>query len=149
MSLTEEILNTIKCCLDAKDHFLKEPLLLKCSHSACKRCIERKKGHEFTCEFPGCGRKYKMKKVDKLQSNTILSELIETHKNDLLEMIKNEFNKIFLNLRDINIEGMIDSNCDIIELEIDLKIESLKNELDNIGDFMRQRVRGLREQMKW
>ena len=147
--LSEETLNSLKCCLDSKDHLLKEALILKCNHSACKRCIEKKLGREFTCEFPGCGKKYKTKKIDKLQQNTEISGLLETHKKEILDMINKEFNKMFLDLRDINIENIIDSNCDIIELEIDIKIESLKNELDVIGDFMRNKLNGLREQMKW
>ena len=44
---------------------------------------------------------------------------------------------------------MIDENCDLIENEIDIKIESLKCELDDLGDFMRRKLKGTREQMKW
>ena len=149
MNLTDDVLNSLKCCLNSKEHFLRDPLILKCNHSACKKCIEKKKGREFTCEFNGCGKKYKMKKVDKLQSNLTIPELLETHKIELIELINTEFSKIFINLCDINIENMIDENCDLIENEIDIKIESLKNELDNLGDFMRRKLRGTRDQMKW
>jgi hypothetical protein len=149
MSLTGDVFNSLKCCLNSKDHFLKDPLVLKCNHSACKPCIEKKKGLEFKCEYNGCGKKYKMKKIDRLQPNEKISELLKTHKIELIEYIKSEFNKMFLNLRDLNIENMIDENCDLIENEIDIKIESLKCELDDLGDFMRRKLKGTREQMKW
>ena len=149
MSLTDDFISSLKCCLDSKDHFLQEPLILKCNHSACKRCIEKKKGHEFSCDFKGCGKKYKMKKLDRLKPNETVSELLTTHKNELIKVIKSEFNKVFLKLREINVENMIDENCDLIENEIDIKIESLKIELDDLGDFMRRKLKGTREQMKW
>ena len=55
---------------------------------------------------------------DRLKAILSHEELLKTHKIELIEYIKSEFNKMFLNLRDLNIENMIDENCDLIENEI-------------------------------
>jgi hypothetical protein len=49
----------------------------------------------------------------------------------------------------MNYEESIKSNIDFVEYEIDIRIESLKIQLDSIGDMFHSRLNDLREKLKY
>jgi hypothetical protein len=41
MSIPEDILKGLKCCLSEDGHYIYEPITLKCGGNACKKCINK------------------------------------------------------------------------------------------------------------
>ena len=66
MSLNE--LNNDILCASSKDHIVKDPIPLACSHGVCKNCLS-KESDAIKCEI--CGKKQKIKNVE----NNLISKI--------------------------------------------------------------------------
>ena len=85
MSLSEILLNQMKCCLDKDGHIAIEPTILKCGKHACRKCITDSKKEFIKCY--GCNGQHEKNKVLD-QRTTILAEtLLHTFLDDLLDYV--------------------------------------------------------------
>ncbi len=67
--LASDLMNELRCNISDDDHFLEDACILSCGHNACKECIKKTKGREFTCQFADCKKKQKIKNLEKLTAN--------------------------------------------------------------------------------
>jgi hypothetical protein len=145
--LSSDVINALRCSLNTSDHFLENAYILPCGHNACMRCIKSMKGRQFECQFQDCKKKQTVKDIGKLTANPTVPILLKMHSKQLYEFVKRDCDKLSNQLENVNFEEVIETNVSLIELDIDVKIESLKAELDNIGENMRLRLKAYREQM--
>lgn len=146
--LSSEIQQILNCCMSKEKHFLNEPIVLDCGHSACRQCIVNKRGCEFKCEFSGCDKTHKMKSLSHLTPNLTVPVLISSYRKEIIETLKGDYENQLILLQDLINGHQIDENCKNLKNEIKSKIESLKTDLDNIGSTMCERVESLKEDMK-
>ncbi len=83
--ISDEILKDYYCSLVNDNHFLSEPCLLTCGHSACRKCIGNKK----TMRCTKC--RTTIKKEGKFVEIKARRDLIEMHVVDLLLKIEERF----------------------------------------------------------
>jgi hypothetical protein len=87
MSSDDELVDSIKCNLNKRDHFLNEALTLPCGHSSCKNCISSENGKRFCCRYPGCNEYHKIRFVDELKPEGTVEALIKRFDKSLKEII--------------------------------------------------------------
>jgi hypothetical protein len=83
MSISDSILNQIKCCLNNEIfHIVNDPVVLKCGANACKACINASTDTMIRCF--GCNGEHT--KVDSLNmpKNILVESVIRFFLNDLL-----------------------------------------------------------------
>jgi hypothetical protein len=73
MSIPENILNQMKCCLYNDGHIVHEPILLKCGANACKKCVSDSTNQILKCNFCNCLHE--------------LNDLLNSPKNELMEYV--------------------------------------------------------------
>jgi hypothetical protein len=87
MSISDYILNKIKCCLNINDmcHVVNDPILLKCGGNACKQCVINSTDTMIKCF--GCNGEHS--KIDSLNlpKNTLVESVIHFFLNDLFKDI--------------------------------------------------------------
>lgn len=168
MPIPKDIMNMIECCINNDGHYVKDAILLTCGANACKKCINELNKKEFKCF--GCKKVHKIDEYQKLLRNPTIDILIEKiYLKDITQVIKNGFNEtlknieskvnfivpytysfysnLFFILKAIDFEEQINKNVEIIEFEIDIKIESLKHQLDQVGDVFREKLKELKNRI--
>ena len=87
--IPDRLLKNCFCSLEDNTHFLNEPLLLPCGHSACKNCINTK--DELKC--------YKCQTINSKNGNfpkiTSFEDIIEMYAEDLLLKVEERFKTSF------------------------------------------------------
>ena len=81
MPIPEALLKEIKCCITNDDHFVEEPILLKCGGNACKKCINDSVEPLIKCYR--CNNKHEKKKMLNLTINTIIETMISSFSEDI------------------------------------------------------------------
>ena len=75
MPLPGALLNQIKCCLSNDGHILIEPVVLKCTGSACKECISDSEEEVIYCY--ACNGKHQKNDLLNATVNTVAKILVE------------------------------------------------------------------------
>jgi hypothetical protein len=88
MPLPENILNSLKCCLDKNGHIIIDPVVFKCKGSACKKCVEEIRNDDVECL--SCNEKHLKRHLLDAPGNIIAETLVKTYLNDLFEYIENK-----------------------------------------------------------
>lgn len=83
MPLENDLINELKCCLSNDGHICIDPVVLKCSGSACNQCISESKSETIECFC--CQDKHEKKECLEAPRNKIADKLINSHLNDFLE----------------------------------------------------------------
>lgn len=102
MSLNEEILKMLKCCLHSDEHIVKEAVLLKCGGNACKSCVSEILDNaayfnKITCYF--CYQTHKPDDLENLNSNPQVSVLIEsTFFNELIAKLDEKYENTMMSI---------------------------------------------------
>jgi hypothetical protein len=95
MSLNEEILKMLKCCLHNDEHIVKEAVLLKCGGNACRSCVDvilenSAYFNNIKCYF--CFQTHKPDDLANLNLNPQVSVLIEsTFFGDLIAKLDEKY----------------------------------------------------------
>jgi hypothetical protein len=83
--IPDKILKNCYCSLEDNTHFLNEPLVLPCGHTACKKCIDT--NDELKCN--------KCQTINKKDANfpksSTSEDLIEMYVEDLLLKVEERF----------------------------------------------------------
>jgi hypothetical protein len=87
MSIPEDILNRIKCCLSDDGHIAIEPIPVSCGAIGCKQCILRSNNEEIDC-YSCRGKNFKITPVIKPNEYSIKSYV-----SDLFEYVKVNLDK--------------------------------------------------------
>lgn len=162
MSIPENVLKEIKCCLSNDDHIVIEPVLLSCDGNACNRCIYSFK--ESLCK--NCSKKHDNDDVLYAPDNKMAKKLVEKYINEIfqdliarLELIKEglrgmlTFINVGIKFRNLIIvfiteESLLDelnAKLEIIENEIDLRVESIVSKAHTYGDELRMELNEFKE----
>ena len=158
MSLNE-LYNDIFCAL-SKDHIVKEPINLACSHGVCKSCFP------IGSDIIECKICETEQKID-AHENIFMKQFIERNLRGLFNKLekqmideKRELKGISILICDskiiflILIDAMEDRNNKLkattvfIEEEIEIRIQSLKDELDNLFEEFKKEVKTHKEEFK-
>jgi hypothetical protein len=83
MSIPENILKELKCCLKKDSHFAYEPVVLKCGSNACKNCIIEAKDDKLRCF--SCGDDHKKSEYLDFKINKVAKSVIKSFLNDLIQ----------------------------------------------------------------
>lgn len=146
------VLNQFKCCLvEEFDHFVTEPYTLPCGGNACKRCINTHSSYSDAV----CKSCFKSHSKDELRQSIPCADAEFLMKNfylkDISKMIADKIKfiidlegifvfistlyyitnlLIFHIFADHGLDNIINEKFKTIEIDIDLKIESLIKDLD-------------------
>lgn len=167
MSKLEVLINKLKCCLgEDSDHFAIDSLILKCGGNACKRCIESLYESVVTCR--NCKKQHLKDDINTAIPDSKVEYLIkefffEDIKSQLIEKVNQIVNwdgrilyginfhsliySLKLSILENNIENAVNEHFNIINTEIEVKIESLIEELHIIRDTLRKDVSKMRENL--
>ena len=88
MPLPENVLNTLKCCLNKNGHIVIDPVVLKCKGSACKQCVKDIKNDDIECYC--CNEKHLKRHLLEAPGSIIAETLVQTFLTDLFEYIENK-----------------------------------------------------------
>lgn len=127
---SEDNYEELICGLSFDRHFVRNPIVLPdCGHSACKNCLK----NDGKCKI--CGTEI-VRDLSGDKESIGIKRLIKTHLNDLHSLLEKQtvehFNKLKNCLK--NDSELIDSKLKYIKEEVIIRIESIKNELDEIGE---------------
>lgn len=147
MSISEELINALRCNFDGRDHFLIDAFILPCGHSICKECASDNLNKELKCEYSDCNRVHNIKKLEHLKVNPTIPVLIKTYEKELFEYTKKEFEKLSSDLEAINNEEALEKCCQEITEKIEKRGEELKSQLDTIGEDLRGKLTTAKEEM--
>lgn len=139
MSLTENILNILRCT--SCSLIVQNAVILKCGANCCRKCINNSYNanlKELKCNY--CSQTHKIEECRaKMQSNPHTNILISTFLNDLVHMLKSEFTETIHTL-DLYTNEAFNKKIEFIEEEIELRIESVKNRLDDLWFNLKQDI---------
>ena len=100
MPLPGALLNQIKCCLSNDGHILIEPVVLKCTGSACKECISDSEEEVIYCY--ACNGKHQKNDLLNATGNIIAKALVENFMGDLYEYTEKRIESITENFKSKN-----------------------------------------------
>jgi hypothetical protein len=95
MPIPEALLNQIKCCLNEDGHIVHDPVVLKCSYNACKKCCSDLV--VSTVECLRCHTIYNKNGLLNANNNKAIESIIKLFLNDLFQD---------LNLKQESINGL-------------------------------------------
>jgi hypothetical protein len=175
MEVSYSVLEIIQCCLSRykEKHFIKTPVTLPCNHHACFDCVNNKILNqtlkEIECFYPECNRKHKIEEeLNDIKTNKDIDLIIRQNTKDLFDILKNSLKHAYENfdskkskekkmmfkliiyniIIDIDFELGIDKDCEFIENDIDLRIESLKFQLDKLSELYHEKLKFFKETSK-
>lgn len=159
IGIPESVLSIMRCCCcSSKDsHIVNEAILLKCGGNACRLCLELNR--KFTCSY--CKQEHRQNQLQQQQhnqqhrddlivasKNPNIDVLIKVYSKELMQMLRNDFENEVKKVEYASLEDKLFKHLDLIEDEIDLKIESLKKQLDNWSLEMRHDLNRIRKSWK-
>ena len=90
-----QLFNDITCA-SSKDHIVKEPITLACSHGVCNSCLPK---DSYTIECKICGTEQKMNN----NQNVFMKKLIERNLPELFDKLEKQMSKEIRELKGIPI----------------------------------------------
>ena len=90
MLIPEALLKEIKCCIGTDDHFVEEPLLLKCGGNACKKCIN----DSIETKCYRCNNKHEKTEMLNLTINKTAEAIIDVFSEDILKHLDKQLETI-------------------------------------------------------
>lgn len=94
MNISDSLLKTLKCCLsidDSHSHIVKDAHILSCGGNACKQCLDLINGNLQSIKCKYCLQTHTL--LESKYENPIVNNLIETFSNDLIEIVRKDFNE--------------------------------------------------------
>ena len=90
MPIEKELLKEITCCLNNDDpHFVIEPVLLKCSGNACRKCLTELSDTRII-KCLNCGHAHEKKEIINSPINTLAETIINLRINDIFQYLDNK-----------------------------------------------------------
>jgi hypothetical protein len=93
MNISDSLLKTLKCCLsidDSHSHIVKNAIILSCGGNACKQCLDTINGNLQSVKCKYCLQTHTL--LESKYENPIVNNLIETFSNDLIDIVRKDFN---------------------------------------------------------
>jgi hypothetical protein len=136
--IPKKLLKTMICCLsDNEDHIVENAKLISCGGNACEKCLENLKFRSKLCNY--CNDYHSIQDYSKSLLNPNIQHLIDSFQFELIEFFKNKLNNIISSMKDDKFEKIIDENFNLIQVEVEIQIESAKRALENIrNDLMNE-----------
>jgi hypothetical protein len=103
MSIPEEVLKVMKCCLLNDGHIAIDPILVSCGATGCKQCLLRSNIEEIDCY--SCKGKHRTKDLINTPVIKQNENLVKSYVSDLFEYVKVNLDKTASSL-----EGKIERN---------------------------------------
>ena len=98
MSINDNLLKLMKCCLDEDEHIALDPVLvIECQNNACKRCIIDSKEENIYCY--GCKNNHEKTNLLIAPSNKFVEEFIKCFSNDLFACVDEKLKASFESLK--------------------------------------------------
>jgi len=165
MPIAEEILNGMKCCFLNDGHIAIEPFIVSCGATGCKQCLLRSNIEEIDC-YSCKGRHITQDLINKpvIKQN---ENLVKFHVSDLFEYVKGILDKTTSSLegkieRDILVNnkllifqliedalvGELSSKIEIVENEMDIRVESLISSIHNYRDECKKKLDLIKDDFK-
>lgn len=117
----------ITCCLSYDSHMVNDSLILKCGGNCCKSCVDSQISEYFKCGY--CKMIHHKGILKEKIKNPIVDLFLRSNRSNLIVDVKEKLKSI----SDELITGeKFSLKFELIEEEIEIQIESLKNKLDNI-----------------
>ena len=158
MSYTE--FYTYLLCASSKDHIVKEPINLACSHGVCKSCFP-KGSDTIVCKI--CETEQKINN----NKNIFITKLLKMNLHELFNKLEKQMSDQIIKLKGISIfiwdsklihfifldaledrDNKLEATMVFIEGEIEIRIQSLKDELDNLFEEFKKEVKSHKEELK-
>ena len=147
-------------CASSNDHIFKEPFALACSHGVCRNC-KPNNSEAIECKICGTDQKITSNEnvfmkifidnnfsglFDKLEEQ--MSEEIRKYKGKLILMDSLRLMHFLFVISEIvqNRDSKFEAKIIFIEQEIEIKIQSMKDELDKFYDEFKQEVKRYKEE---
>jgi hypothetical protein len=101
MPIPENILKQIKCCLYDDGHIVNEPVLLKCSANACKKCVSDSIDGMIKCFF--CNDQHEKNYLLNAPNNNMVEYVVQPFLDELFQDLnkKLESTTVLLKGKDI------------------------------------------------
>lgn len=143
MNIPDKVFRLITCCLSSDSHFINQAFLLQCGGNACRLCVETSIDtyQERECSF--CGAIHRLDQLPAL--NPSVNLLIETYSDEISKQIKQNLNNKLKHLN--KMELSLNNNLNFIEMEINLKVDTLKIALDDLKNEFQRDLNKIR--MNW
>jgi hypothetical protein len=143
MNIPEKVIRLITCSLSNDSHFINEARLLPCGGNACRLCVEILVDtyQEKECLF--CSSNHRLDQLPAL--NPSVNLLIETYSDEILKRMKHNLNDKLKHLN--RMELCVENNLNFIEMEINLKVDTLKTGLDDLRNDFQKDLNKIR--MNW
>lgn len=124
------------------EHIYEDPVVLSCGHLACRNCTLQ----QSYCQI--CGTKNTLNSSN-TGSIVTLNEFIKNNLNHLFSFIDKKFKQTYDDLKIAKhlFEESIDTRVLLIKDEIQIRIDSLKAELDDLGEKMSRKLLNLRDKL--
>ena len=163
--ISEETLEELKCASSDQEHFAIEPISLhNCGHSVCKKCVLKDDLKEIKCKLCGFVSKQDLNEIQVSRAAQkllkiyledifqILKEGTSSNLNELKGMLKikwfkwNNFRFIYF-LENVQLKNeFLEVKFNYIREEIDIRIESLVNQVHEMGDRLREKVKEMEKE---
>ena len=154
-----ELYSDILCAL-TKDHIVKVPITLGCLHVICNSCLTKGSG-TIVCKI--CGTEQKIIAFENVYIEKLLKKNLPELFNKLEQQISDKIRKLkgisilirgwlliyllFLEIVERR-DAMLEATMVFIEEDIEIRIQSLKDELDNLFEELKKEVKSHKEELK-
>ena len=149
----------MKSALSDEEHFLIKPITVSCGHSACKNCIPIESNEEIKCKIcysvsEKCFSNYVSKgaqqalkfcfddifQILEKETSVRLSELKGIYLNESSIVCSSDFvDSLILDKIQLKDE-ILNVAFDYIKEEIDVRVESVKIQVENIGNRVKKKL---------
>lgn len=132
--ISPETLDSIQCALSKNRHFVEHPITMSCGHTICKKCIPNDNNQQqLKCLI--CNE-LNEHNLNTSKESTAVKTLMRVFLNDLFYLIEDKFNTSIRQLKEskTSFEEALNFRIKFIKDEIEVRIESIKMELDKIYD---------------
>ena len=165
MPIAEEVLNEMKCCLFNDGHIAIEPILVSCGNTGFKQCLLNSNNEEIHCY--SCKGKHRKQDLINIPVFKSFENLVKYYVSDLFEYVKVNLDKTASSLegkieRNILINSLtltitliedalvseLSSKIEIIESEMDLRVESVVASINDYRDECKKKLDLIRDDFK-
>ena len=125
----------MRCDLNESEHLIRQPMRLPCKRTACLMCIQRLAVDPFKrfIHCPMCNRRHL---INDLTPDRQLEMAFDEHLPSLFDHMLNKLKETNAQLLERDQETIVNNFFDHLTATIDLRVESLKIQLDQIeSDF--------------
>jgi hypothetical protein len=165
MAIPDQVLNLMKCCFSNDGHIAIEPIPVSCGATGYKQCLLDSNIEEIDCF--SCKGKHKTQDLKKIPVSKPFENLVKYYVSGLFEYVKVNLDKtasslegkiereilinnylLIVQLLEDALVGELKSKLEIIESEMDMRVESLISSIHDYRDECKKKLDSIKDDFK-